>query len=58
MSYKPKVSDPATAEELLALAVEADQTSQACGPHDPAYSYFCRERDHFFKLALEAEQTT
>lgn len=55
MSYRPQVSDPPTADELLAFAIEADETARACGPFDIAYEHFCREREYFLDAAAKAE---
>jgi hypothetical protein len=44
-----------TADEWLALAIEADETKKACGFGDPAYERFARMASEYFAAARMAE---
>ena len=46
----------ASPQDFLDEAIRYENIARDCGPHDPAFRHFCNERDHFFKLALDAEK--
>ena len=44
------------AEKLLEEACYYEKLAKHCGPLDPAYNYFIRQREACFNEALEAEK--
>ena len=40
-----------SADYWLQSAIDAEEIAKACGPHDPAFRIYIRNRDLYFKAA-------
>ncbi len=55
----PRRADPieCTVDQWLELASDAERTARDCGPLDPGYTWFMRNRDGYLRMAIEREAT-